>query len=756
MTPTATKAAIKDASPPRTDEQARAIGTRDVSIALSAGAGCGKTFVLTERFLDYFDPGRPGHLRPDDVGRLVAITFTERAAREMRDRIRQKCQERLIEADAAHAPYWAALARELDAARISTIHSFCASLLRSRAVEAGVDPRFEVLEQAQAETLRSEAIADALRRLIAAHDESALDLAAQFGLERLAGMLRELVAEGWDDASEAWLDVSPQRQVEIWQRYHRRNVLPEVIRELVESPAAKILQRALAEGVPGNAKMKARERALAATFARLAEGQLNGPALADCLAAIDENARVERDTTAKQWDRAEAFAAFRDAAADLRKKAGKLAGAVPFDAEAALLPAAVGRRVLEVAAGAAREYERIKAGLAVLDFGDLLVRTRRLLTAPNHAQLAARLSDQIELVLVDEFQDTDPLQVELVRALAGGGIAGGKLFFVGDYKQSIYRFRGADPDVFRRLRQETPTRGQQSLTRNFRSQPAVLEFVNALFWHDLGDHYEALRPQRPQSTPKPCVEFLWAVGPETAEAGREKKDTARRREADWIARRIRGLLDGGQRVVCEASSSSDKPAARAAQPRDIAILMRALSDVAYYEDALRRRGIDYYLVGGHAFYAQQEIFDVVNLLRTLNSPSDLVSLVGVLRSGFFGLADETIFWLAQHRAGLAGGLLAQRLPAEIGPEQARQAQLRGGDACRAAGAQEPVADLRLDRRGVGTHGLRRGASERVLGRAEAGQPAKARRAGARFPAGRFFGPWRLHRRAVGVRGGSAR
>ena len=145
-------------------------------------------------------------------------------------------------------------------------------------------------------------------------------------------------------------------------------------------------------------------------------------------------------------------------------------------------------------------------------------------------------------------------------------------------------------------------------------------------------------------------------------------DAVRRREADWIARRIRGLLDGGEPIVCD-SAPIGEPITRAAKPGDIAILFRALSDVAFYEDALRRRGVDYYLVGGHAFYAQQEIFDLVNLLRTLNSPSDLVSLVGVLRSGFFSLADETLFWLAQHPEGLAGGLFAERLPSEIGAEQ---------------------------------------------------------------------------------------
>ena len=104
---------------------------------------------------------------------------------------------------------------------------------------------------------------------------------------------------------------------------------------------------------------------------------------------------------------------------------------------------------------------------------------------------ASDLAAQTRLLLVDEFQDTDPLQVELVRALCDGRVADGKLFFVGDYKQSIYRFRGADPHVFRRLRDEIPAHGRLPLTLNFRSQPAVIEFVNALFCQEMGPEYEA-------------------------------------------------------------------------------------------------------------------------------------------------------------------------------------------------------------------------------------------------------------------------
>ena len=222
-----------------TAEQQQAIAANSVSVSLSAGAGCGKTFVLTERFLAHFDPLDPAALGPADLGRLVAITFTERAAREMRDRIRAKCYERLLTAESeAASDYWSDLLRSLDAARISTIHSFCGSLLRSRAVEAQLDPQFAVLEQAQADTLLSKVIDDVLRQLVADHDPLTVELAARFDLRVLDEMLHDLVRGCTPAEFDDWRGVSPDEQLTRWSDYHRTTVLTEIGRDLVDSPAA--------------------------------------------------------------------------------------------------------------------------------------------------------------------------------------------------------------------------------------------------------------------------------------------------------------------------------------------------------------------------------------------------------------------------------------------------------------------------------------------------------------------------------------
>ncbi|MEX0678243.1 MAG: UvrD-helicase domain-containing protein [Pirellulales bacterium] len=659
-----------------TDEQRRAVATRGVSVSLSAGAGCGKTFVLTERYLDHFDPRAGDALVPEEIGQLVAITFTERAAREMRDRIRAKCYERLLEAVDDDAAYWAELLRALDSARISTIHSFCAAILRSRAVEAGVDPQFTVLEQAQAETLLAEAIDDEIRRLVSERDETTLDLAVRFNLDGLREMVRRLSVECTPQDFDEWLAISPDEQVARWEAC--ASELPPVLgRGLAASAPAQTVLEVLRANVPDNDVMRKRRSALVAALAQLHEGPSNRDVLSRCLEAVEMNARVEKTGRAGSWPSEEAYETFRDQAAKLRELAGKLRPVLEFDPRGAREVAVIGGQLLALADGVRRAYAGRKEELRVMDFDDLLVHTRRLLTDEKHRQVVGRLSARVTLLLVDEFQDTDPLQVELVEALAGEGLKDGKLFFVGDYKQSIYRFRGADPHVFRRLRERTPAAGRQSLSLNFRSQPAILHFVNALFWDDLGADYEPLRPHRPQVSPLPAVEFLWAPAVHDGKGkGREKVDQLRSREADWIARRIRAMLDSGEPIVWDAKAAEAKrPAARAAQPGDIAILLRALTSVEAYEAALRHCGIDYYLVGGHAFYAQQEIYDLLNLLRTLNSPADAVSLIGALRSGFFSLADETIFWLAQHQGGISAGLFAGAYPEQIGPDQQERAAL---------------------------------------------------------------------------------
>ena len=203
--------------PGLTAQQERAITAGGISVALSAGAGCGKTFVLTERFLAALEPS-PGEqgIRLDQ---LTAITFTERAAREMRDRIRAACARRLLDAPPQQVDHWLRLIRELDMARISTIHSFCGSLLRAHAVEAGLDPRFSVLDQSQADTLLYELIDRELRRRLALGEEAVLELVVQFGLAGLRDMVAQLLAARQDIDWPQWRKETVDGLLGRWEDY---------------------------------------------------------------------------------------------------------------------------------------------------------------------------------------------------------------------------------------------------------------------------------------------------------------------------------------------------------------------------------------------------------------------------------------------------------------------------------------------------------------------------------------------------------
>jgi ATP-dependent helicase/nuclease subunit A len=381
------------------------------------------------------------------------------------------------------------------------------------------------------------------------------------------------------------------------------------------------------------------------------------PDLAAAVEELTEAAKVGRHG-AKAWPQAEDYQEIKKALEDFREelRSQRLeAFTAPPEGVAAAVEA--GKRFLRVAAEAVQTYRERKRQNAVVDFQDLLIMARDLLR--DHPDVRARLQERYRFLLIDELQDTDPVQVQLVEYLCGGGLTAGKLFAVGDHKQSIYRFRGADVHLFRQLRQQVPHEGRLGLTVNFRSQPAILDFANALLGQRLED-YEPLVAHHRQVNPGPCVEFLWSP-----RGSKESVTEARRTEADWIARRIAALVDR-EALVVERTPAGER--LRPVRRGDVVLLFRAMSNVHLYEAALRQHRLDYYLVGGRAFFAQQEIYDLLNLLRALENPQDAVSLAGTLRSPFCCVSDESLFVLTRCRAGLWAGLhdpdIAARLPEE--------------------------------------------------------------------------------------------
>lgn len=694
---------------PLTPQQRAALDARDVSVSLSAGAGCGKTFVLTERFLSHVDPTQ---VEPAQLEELVAITFTDAAAREMRDRIRRRCFERLQSAkDEREAAAWQRLMRSMDGARISTIHSFCTQLLRGHAVEAGLDPQFEVLDAATAELMKLETVDDRLRSLLLDGNEDVLNLAAKRGLDRVRSDVAALAGPLAMPAIERWREATVEDVVARWQQYFAEEAAPAAISDILASDEAHRLRLAAQSSLAASDKLYQHlddlVRALQlvpspAAQSSAANGKQDGRiTVAEAQATLDylrDLAMVRGKCTVKDWRDAEDFEEYKNACEAFRKRIDKSLLKKPFDAAGAREAAGQGLALLRLVGDVTGAIERAKSRRNQLEFDDLLARAHRLLTAPDNDAIRKEVAGSTRLLMVDEFQDTNPLQVAIIQAFCGDDWRERGLFAVGDFKQSIYRFNGAEPRVSIDLRNALSPAGRLSLTRNFRSQPAVTNFVNAVF-HRAFEQYEPLVPARSQATPTPAVEFLWTPGENSlGDDGQEMADAAvdaagtplklkrgrragaardaRVLEANWIARRLVQLLKSEERIVVDMHGDGAEP--RPLKLGDIAILLRTLSDAQVYEEALRAHGLSYYLAGGHAFYSQQEIYDVLNLFRAVSSEVDEIALAGALRSPLFSLTDETLYWLVERHKSLNAALAASsELPAELEVTEAAKVRRAG-------------------------------------------------------------------------------
>lgn len=312
------------------------------------------------------------------------------------------------------------------------------------------------------------------------------------------------------------------------------------------------------------------------------------------------------------------------------------------------LAASLIRTYLRLLADVGRRYTALK-GPSALDFEDLQLRARNMLR--DHPAVLRRLQGRIRYLLVDEFQDTDALQDEVVRLLAGDP-PGDRLFVVGDPKQSIYRFRHAEVGLFREWQARVAERQGEVvfLAENFRSQRGLVEFVNVLFARLMGAEYEPLAPGR-EAEVRPAVELLLASRGEG-----EKAAPAALKEARLLASRLRAMVEGGEELVGERPEGGGPEVRRAVRYGDMAILLRTRNKLRVFETALAEQGIPYYVVGGTGFYQKPEVRDLLSALRAIDDPDDRLSLAAALRSPLFALPDDALLLLAQLHGDLGKGL----------------------------------------------------------------------------------------------------
>ncbi len=646
----------------------------EANLCVEAGAGTGKTTVLVERIVELLARGRAV------VDGIAVITFTEKAAGELAARVRQRLEERRTETlDPEERDRLGRALGELQRAHVETIHAFAASLLRERPVEAGLDPQFEVLDGVAAEVDFDRAYREWVAQLLEG-DPPGLELAFRRGLD-----LKEL-----REAAEAL--------------HRHRYLLP-----LNTPPAAQ----------PDVGGFVAWLEPTARQLERLGGG-CNEPdddkgypqialvtAFADALReAGNDLAELERTVlfrapwltpgsgNAGNWV-PDGCKAFKDLVGEVKERLDALRLDLRTEALAGVLPLTE-----DFVAGYAAE--RLRGGRA--NFDDLLIWARDLLRDDVEARDYFRR--RFSHLLVDEFQDTDPIQAEIVAYLVSpegsGGFdwtnlrpSPGKLVVVGDPKQSIYRFRRADIAIYDEVKAGMMAGGEREIVQNFRSLHGVLEWLNAVFDRVL----------EPKARVQPANVRL-VPAPAQLELDRPSVVTLRRELPEGRARDLRtaeaeALARIAHRAVVEEAwlvRDRQTKEVRTAGWRDIALLFPWRTGIELYEEALTAAGVPFRHEGSRGFNSRQEIRDLVSVLLSIDDPTDRINLVAALRSAAFGCSDEEIFLFS-----ITDGTLDYRAAARGLSEEAPPAVRE---------AMEILDGLHRERRGLSLPELVR----RVIGR----------------------------------------
>lgn len=594
------------------EERDRTRVSRGETLVLEAGAGTGKTTLLVDRLESLLLEGDAL------VTEIAAVTFTENAAATLKLRLRERLERARARAELAPArrERAATALATLERAQVSTIHALCAAILQERPLECGVSPGFRQADEAQAEALFAEAWDEWLQeRLDASDPVLAETVRAEIPLMGVAG---------WGESQS----LRGLARTLLWQR----DLAPLVADETPDPVAWRgelLEQAARARGlreaaVEGDALLDALRSVEA--FAEACRF-LTGDALVQRLLRVP---KLRKDLGRRgNWKAAEALTAARELVGWVVDAETRWKGALGSHLHAQLV------RSLQ---GVLARYEAKKRALGVLDFVDLLVKARDALR--DRESVRRHVRRRFRFLLVDEFQDTDPLQVEIADLLAAG--EPGRLVVVGDAKQSIYRFRRADVALFRRLAADARARPGHAvlhLRQNFRSRPGIVSFVNRAFRTLITLSEDADQPEyEPIEAPPglpggPAVIALRFQAREAYASGAVLQDAEAEAQASFIARAAAGGLE-----VRDPETGH----LRASCAGDVMVLAPRLTQVRWLEDALDARGVACAVDGGKSFFDRQEVHEALATLRALDDPADRVSLVAALRSSFFGVSDRDL------------------------------------------------------------------------------------------------------------------
>ena len=614
--------------PPDQAARDRICGDLGKTFLVEAGAGSGKTKSLVDRMVALLATGRAS------IETLAAVTFTRKAAAELRGRFQVALERaRLTEKDPRVRERLDAALTGLERAFIGTIHSFCARLLRERPIEAGIDPEFRELED---------------------HEDRILLERSWDEYQAHARLENEAALRGLDEAGLAPADLETA--------FRAIAGFPDVepVAGRPDPPDHEAVREALEKLVDLASKLVPREKpekgrdGLQNLFVRLFRRRRN-------IGFADGRRLME---SVELFDKNLGFMPTRWPAKDDGKRL--LAAAETFRDEVARPALRVWRefrhtKALAFLRPAVGFYAERRRAEARLNFQDQLMLTARLLR--DNPEVRRYFRRRFHPILVDEFQDTDPIQAEILFLLTGTSEtekdwtrlapAPGSLFLVGDPKQSIYRFRRADIDIYNLVRDRIEASGGETLalSANFRSLGAIADWVNPLFDPGRGGVFPAAADAY-QAGFMP-LETVRGRGRGPLSGVRKitvpavpyhRKEDIAGFDAARVAGFIAWALAGNLRL--DDGAGGDRPA----EPGDFLVLFRYKDRMSRYARRLEELGIPFEIAGSDAFAENAEIREVMNLLRALDDPDDPVASVAVLRGMFFGLSDQD---LLDHRA--AGG-----------------------------------------------------------------------------------------------------
>lgn len=611
-------------------------------ISLTAGAGTGKTSVLVHRYLGIIEQGRAG------VSGILALTFTEKAAAEMKIRVRRAIDDKISDAASKEQLLdWEKVLEDFREPRISTFHALCASMLREFPVRAGVDPAFKVLDESETRPLVEGTLDTFIEKKAAAGDERLSALASIWGRARIKGILSDLISARMFAAA--------------WAEKYARMPAGEAVehmKSVVDAWMAARIDRTVLGGFLNELQsIQCRDK-----NDLLAEHYFNALRTLDAVVNHNSNGLspllgiLLRGGKSASWSDVKKVKAVLGACRDYTQSIGDIAFTAK-DERAAAAACALSSLFIELLVS----YRAAKGNGVLLDFDDLEEKTLFLLD--SSPEVRAALNRRFKYVLVDEFQDTNEVQWSIIGKLAApadGGRFSSNVFIVGDEKQSIYAFRGADVTIFDKARKtideaNSNPGGRMELDTCYRSHPALLRFFNGIFPHifrgaqtaekESQISYTRLKTERRDEGPheEPRIEILKLREGKLADAGTDSvvsedaEPSSGGGEAEMVALRIRHLAQQGIEISVKGEEASRK-----LRYGDVAVLFRSRTRLDLYKEALKAQGIRFNILGGLGFYSCREVLDLINIIEMLAHPCNDISLAGVLRSPYVCISDEDL------------------------------------------------------------------------------------------------------------------